>query len=720
MTDQTEPVPGGRRGNGAIASPPPDVVGLDDPRALDAALAGAKAANLARAAVGGMPVLPGFALTTRSFTPTTVGRDGAHLDPTVVDALRRAWAGLTDEHGEPLVVRSSSTIEDVGESSMAGQFTSVLDVSGWEAFLAAVRTVLTSARTATPGRPPLPMAVLVQRQLDADCGGVLFGLDPVSGDPDQVMVEVVPGGPEKLVSGTATAASYHLGRRGKLLDTDDPDQPPRLDRHRRHELATLARRAGEVFDRPQDVEWAYDRDGRLWLLQSRPVTAAGTLHTASGPVLGPGPVGETFPDPLEPLEEDLWISPLHDGIIAALRVTGVATERRIRTSPVVLTVGRRVACDLQLLGVDPEQRSAWHWLDPRGPAQRVRASWRVGRLRAMLPQVARQELQRVDAKLAAVPPLDQLTDDQLVGLLHRTRSLLVSIHGHEVLAGTLLSPKQRPLTGAGLGLAAVTSGQERGWTDEQIIARSPVALALLAPRLGRTPALPKLPSRTTEPADVVDLSAREGLRLRARWAQELTVRAAQELGRRLHDAGRIPTAASVAWIRLGDLDRLISSVNADVAVAPPDEPGPPLPAAFRLTETGGIAAIARPGDRAEGRGAGGGRGEGPVVHGTGDDPPPAGSVLVVQTLDPELAGVLPDLAGLVSETGSTLSHLAILAREYGVPTVVAVPDAVRRYPEGESVLVDGDTGEVRTTGATGGSPHDDGVRSEYPEDEVIA
>ncbi len=704
MGDHTKPASSGaQRGDEAIATTRPDLVTLDDPRALDPELAGAKAANLARAAVGGMPVLPGFALTTRSFRPPAVGPDGAQLDPAVVDGLRRAWERLNEEHGEPLVVRSSSTIEDVGESSMAGQFTSVLDVSGWESFLDAVLAVLASARTATPGQPPLPMAVLVQRQLDARCGGVLFGLDPVSGDPDQVTVEVVPGGPEKLVSGAATAASYHLGRRGRLLDTDDPDRSNRLDRHQRHELAALSRRAGEVFDRPQDVEWAYDRDGRLWLLQSRPVTATGSLHTAFGPVLGPGPVGETFPDPLEPLEEDLWIAPLRDGIIAALRVTGVATERRIRNSPVVLTVGRRVACDLQLLGVDPEERSAWHWLDPREPARRVRASWRVGRLRAMLPQVARQELQRVDAKLADVPPLDGLTDDQLVGLLRRTRSLLVSIHGHEVLAGTLLSANERPLTGAGLALAAVASGQDLGWTDEQIVARSPVALALLAPRIGRLPSLPKLPVRTTEPADVPDLSPREGLRLRARWGQELTVRAARELGRRLHEAGRIPSPAAVAWLRLDDLDRLVAPGGADLPPTRPAEPGAPLPTVFRLTESGDIAAVARPGDRADGRGAGGGRGEGRVAHGTPEDPPPAGSVLVVQTLDPELASLLPDLAGLVSETGSTLSHLAILAREFGVPTVVAVPDALERYPVGGSVLVDGDTGEVRPAAADGAS-----------------
>jgi pyruvate,water dikinase len=340
----------------------------------------------------------------------------------------------------------------------------------------------------------------------------------------------------------------------------------------------------------------------------------------------------------------------------------------------------------------------------------------------MLPRVAREELQRVDAKLAAIPLLSELTDDQLVGVLRRTRALLVSIHGHEVLAGTLLSAEDRPLTGAGLALAAVASGQEQGWSDGQIIARSPVALAILAPRIGRARSLPDIPRRTDEPGHVVDLSAREGLRLRARWAQELTVRTAQELGDRLHAAGRLPSPASVAWLRLDQLEQLVSAPEAGPPVVAPAEPGAPLPAAFKLTESGAIAAVARPGVPTDGRGAGGGRGEGPVAHGTPDQPPPDGSVLVVRTLEPELAAVLPGLAGLVAETGSTLSHLAILAREYGVPTVVAVPDALERYPEGAVVLVDGGTGEVKAVDGSGpaGRPRDDGGRSDQPEREVIS
>ena len=71
-----------------------------------------------------------------------------------------------------------------------------------------------------------------------------------------------------------------------------------------------------------------------------------------------------------------------------------------------------------------------------------------------------------------------------------------------------------------------------------------------------------------------------------------------------------------------------------------------------------------------------------------------GNVLVVAHLDPALAAVLPSLDGLVSETGGALSHLAILAREMGVPTVVGVADARRRFPPGVALLVDGATGDV--------------------------
>ena len=52
------------------------------------------------------------------------------------------------------------------------------------------------------------------------------------------------------------------------------------------------------------------------------------------------------------------------------------------------------------------------------------------------------------------------------------------------------------------------------------------------------------------------------------------------------------------------------------------------------------------------------------------------------------------LKGIVAETGSVLSHLAILAREAGVATVVGYANATRELHEGSTVTVDGETGRV--------------------------
>jgi pyruvate,water dikinase len=83
-----------------------------------------------------------------------------------------------------------------------------------------------------------------------------------------------------------------------------------------------------------------------------------------------------------------------------------------------------------------------------------------------------------------------------------------------------------------------------------------------------------------------------------------------------------------------------------------------------------------------------------VVHDVPVDQLVADAILVTPHLEPQLAPVLGYLAGLVSETGSALSHLAILAREVGLPTVVGVPDAVGRFPPGTNLAIDGATGEI--------------------------
>jgi len=73
----------------------------------------------------------------------------------------------------------------------------------------------------------------------------------------------------------------------------------------------------------------------------------------------------------------------------------------------------------------------------------------------------------------------------------------------------------------------------------------------------------------------------------------------------------------------------------------------------------------------------------------------AGEVLVVSNIDPGWTSVFPLLAGLITETGGTLSHGAILAREYGIPCVMGVARATERLTDGQMVEVDGTVGRVR-------------------------
>ncbi|MFE1464722.1 PEP/pyruvate-binding domain-containing protein [Streptomyces nigra] len=183
------------------------VVPLSTPSAADPALTGAKAAHPARAAEEELPVLPGFVLVPATRTRSALTGD---------EALRGAWRTLAGEDGrEPLVVRSSSLHEDTENSSMAGRFDSVLDVRGWDDFVAAVRTVLSSVRRVRPLRPAsqdLPddgMAVLVQPMLTSAVGGVMFGADPIEGRTDRVLVNVVGEAP--TTSSTAARGALDPG-----------------------------------------------------------------------------------------------------------------------------------------------------------------------------------------------------------------------------------------------------------------------------------------------------------------------------------------------------------------------------------------------------------------------------------------------------------------------------------------------------------------------------
>ena len=73
---------------------------------------------------------------------------------------------------------------------------------------------------------------------------------------------------------------------------------------------------------------------------------------------------------------------------------------------------------------------------------------------------------------------------------------------------------------------------------------------------------------------------------------------------------------------------------------------------------------------------------------------PAGAVVVAHLASPDLAEVLDRAAAVVTEVGSVASHLATVAREFHVPALVTVPDALSRLPAGGIVTVDAEMGDV--------------------------
>ncbi|MFD3585207.1 PEP/pyruvate-binding domain-containing protein [Streptomyces sp. NPDC058683] len=709
--------------HGLVGAQEPLAVPLDRPLAALPLHAGSKAANLARAAGAGLPVLPGFVIPDGAFGDTA--------------ALRRAWLELSGGGDRPLVVRSSSPQEDTRSSSLAGQFASVLEVRGWADFGTAVRTVRDSARR--PDGTVAPMAVLVQPMLTARVGGVMFGADPLAGRADRLLVSAVRGGPDRLVSGELAGNSYWLSRRGRLLRTEPSDAGAVLTRG---ELVRLARRARRVFAGPQDIEFGFDGDGRLWLFQSRPITAMAKRPSRGARLLGPGPVAETLPGQLLPLEADLWVTPMARGLTAALDIGGSAPRRLLRTVPVVTTVGGRAAADLRLLGAAPPAHRWLALLNPAPGARRLAAAWRLGRLSAALPGLATDLAADVDRHLAGIPAPARLHASGLVAELRWTRAALVSLHAQEALAGALLPGPAKSRTAAGAALAALAETRAQGVPDVRAATAAPVILTLTAPGLrgtGRLPggteetaerarlrpvggagavaegARPGLPDRQerplggagpvpsagagaglspVSPTAVMPLAPvlppREALRLRVRWVQELQVRLVREAAWRLGVA-----VERVGMLRWPELIAVLegAAFPADAHARVPEPESPPLPDAFRLAD--GEVVAERTGSGA-GRGVSGGRAVGTVWDGSG--PRPADAVLVVRTLDPALAPLLPVLTGLVAQTGSPLSHLAVLAREYGVPAVVGAADAVGRFPPGSRIAVDGTSGDVRRGG----------------------
>ena len=300
----------------------------------DVALVGGKSAHLGDLIQAGFPVPPGFAVTTRAFDAVVAERVDelvAGIDPEdvagleakaehvravveelevpaeVADAIRDGYGRLAAELGieEPAVAaRSSAVAEDAADASFAGMQSTFLWLRGADEALAGVRRCWASyfnaealAYRARHGGAA-GMSVAVQFMVDARVAGVMFTLNPVTGDRSSLAIDASYGLGVTVVGGEVTPDSYLWSKVGRELVRSqvgtkelecvvDPAGGGTVVREVPEELrerlclepaevarlAELGREVERHYGRPQDIEWAIDRaTGETFLLQARPET----------------------------------------------------------------------------------------------------------------------------------------------------------------------------------------------------------------------------------------------------------------------------------------------------------------------------------------------------------------------------------------------------------------------------------------------------------------
>ncbi len=307
----------------------------------DVDYAGGKGANLGEMTAAGLPVPPGFVVGASSYAlfcdagglrdrieeqlsavdvddtaaldlATKEVRKMVEAEPVpdeVATEIRSAYLELAgDRDNPPVAVRSSATAEDTEAASFAGMNETFLNVRGPDEVVDAVRRCWSSlfgARTVFYrakqgfGQADMDIAVVVQIQILSTRAGVMFTIDPASGDRDHLVIEGSLGLGESVVSGQVSPDRYvvdketlHIskrdvkrkelvieplpdgGTRTRELSGDESTKPVLSDEEVLA-VAKLGIRDEEHYGKPQDTEWAFDEEGLAWMLQSRPVTASG-------------------------------------------------------------------------------------------------------------------------------------------------------------------------------------------------------------------------------------------------------------------------------------------------------------------------------------------------------------------------------------------------------------------------------------------------------------
>ena len=317
----------------------------------DIPIVGGKNANLGEMIQATIPVPPGFAITAQAYkkfinethidqeiyriiTETITDADDPKLyekaskkirklieatevSEEITDAIRNAYKELTkrvQSSNVPVAVRSSATAEDLPDASFAGQQETFLNAEGADEVIENTIKCWSSLFTpraifyrTTKGfkHEEVLISVGVQKMVDARSAGVMFTINPVTGNSNQIVIEGTWGLGEAVVSGAETPDYFVVDKdsleiverkiatktveyvrnkeTGKTEHSKVPperQQKPCITDEEIRRLAETGKLIDKHYGKPQDIEWALDRDlkfpDNVFIVQSRPETVWST------------------------------------------------------------------------------------------------------------------------------------------------------------------------------------------------------------------------------------------------------------------------------------------------------------------------------------------------------------------------------------------------------------------------------------------------------------
>src|SRR3989344_5047 len=226
---------------------------------------------------------------------------------------------LSGTHDRLVAVRSSATAEDLPDASFAGQQKTYLNITGYENVVKNVQKCWASLFEAraifyrsTNGYDHLKVgiAVPVQLMVQSDVSGIMFTVNPLTNNRDEVSIEAAYGLGQPVVSGEVTPDQFIIDKKTvKIKSKHLSKQTWQLTLHGKtpiskafqekqkmsdafvRKLSKIGINIEEHYGRPQDIEWGMENN-KLYIVQSRPVTTLNKEEKGEVRQIDPAKVGK--------------------------------------------------------------------------------------------------------------------------------------------------------------------------------------------------------------------------------------------------------------------------------------------------------------------------------------------------------------------------------------------------------------------------------------------